>query len=153
MTPADRQLIEARAERSLRRGELSEAFSLFRELVAAFPDDEPLKNRVRELEGSLQPAELMSAKANFKAEPEATPRSATEQAEHLASAGDYAGAIAAYRRLLTARPDNELVKERLHELFTLAQAAAPSASAPTRHREAVLGELLSRIDARRRSSG
>ncbi len=151
MTPADRQLIESRAERCLRRGELSEAFSLFRELIAAFPADEVLKRRVSELEGSLQPAELMNAKANFKAEPEHAPRSVTEQAEHLAASGDYAGAIAAYRRLLSSRPDNELVKERLQELFTLAQAAAPHATAPTRHREAVLGELLSRIDARRRS--
>lgn len=152
MTPADRQALESRAERSLRRGELSEAFRLFRELVAAFPDDEALKNRVQELEGSLQPAELMNAKANFRAEPTGVPRSATEHAEHLAANGDYSGAIAAYRKLLSARPDNELVKERLQELFTLAQAASTTASAPTRHREAVLGELLSRIDARRRSS-
>lgn len=151
MTPADRQLVESRAERCLRRGELSEAFSLFKELIAAFPEDDALARRVAELEGSLQPAELMSSKANFRAEPRQAPRNATEEAERLAEAGDYAGAISAYRKLLTDRPDNELVKERLQELFTLAQAAAPRPSAPTRHREAVLGEILSRIGARKRS--
>lgn len=151
MSPADRQALEARADRCLRRGELSEAFALYRELTAAFPGDAALRARVQELEGSLQPAELMSAKANFRAEPADAPRSETEQAEQLAAAGDYAGAIAAYRRLLTARPDNELVRERLHELFTLARAAAPRPSAPTARREAVLGELLSRIGARKRS--
>jgi tetratricopeptide (TPR) repeat protein len=150
MSPADRQALEARAERCLRRGELSEAFTLFRELVTRFPDDAALAERLSQLEGSLQPAELLSAKANFRAEPEGAPRSDTEQAERLAAAGDYAGAIAAYRRLLTARPDNELVRERLAELFTLARAAAPRPSAPTANREAVLGELLSRIGARRR---
>jgi len=152
MSPADRQAIESRAERCLRRGELSEAFALFRELVAAFPDDAPLRRRVEELEGSLQPAELMSAKANFRAEPEGAPRSATEEAERLAAAGDYAGAIGAYRKLLSMRPDNELVKERLDELFDLARASSsPRPSAPGRSREAVLGDLLSRIGARRRS--
>lgn len=151
MTPADRHTLEARAERCLRRGELSEAFSLYRELAAAFPEDGTLKNRIAELEESLQPAELMNAKSNFKAEPEGAPRSATEEAERLASVGDYGGAIAGYRKLLSARPDNDLVKERLQELFTLAQASAPRPSAPTRHREAVLGEILSRIGARKRS--
>lgn len=135
----------------MRRGELSEAFSLFKQLIAAFPDDEPLRRRVTELEQSLQPAELLSAKANFRAEPQQAPRTATEQAERLAESGDYAGAVAAYRRLLAERPESDLVKERLEELYVLAQAAAPRPSAPTARREAVLGELLSRIDARRRS--
>ncbi|MDX2014241.1 MAG: tetratricopeptide repeat protein [Myxococcaceae bacterium] len=151
MSLVDRQALEARAERSLRRGELSEAFSLYRQLVAAFPADAALKERLGQLEASIQPAELMSPKANFRAEPDDAPRSETEQAERLAAAGDYAGAISAYRRLLTARPDNELVRERLSELFTLARAAAPRPSAPTANREAVLGELLSRIGARKRA--
>lgn len=152
MSPADRETLETRAERSLRRGELSEAFALYRELVAAFPEDQALRRRVSELEASLQPAELLSAKANFAPEAEGPPRSATEDAERMAAAGDYAGAIAAYRRLLTGRPDNELVKERLTELFDLARAAGlPRPSAPGRSREALLGEFLSRIDARRRS--
>ncbi|MCA3011309.1 MAG: tetratricopeptide repeat protein [Myxococcaceae bacterium] len=151
MPPTDRQAIEAKAERCLRRGELSEAFSLFRKLAAAFPHDAALARRLSELEESLQPAELTSSKANFRAEPVDLPRSDTEHAEHLAAAGDYAGAIVAYRRLLAARPDNELVRERLAELFTLARAAAPRPSAPTATREAVLGELLSRIGARKRA--
>jgi tetratricopeptide (TPR) repeat protein len=150
VTPDDRHALEQRAERSLRRGELSEAFSIFKQLIAAFPGDEGLLRRVSELEGALQPAELLNAKANFRAEPQQAPRTATEHAERLADAGDYAGAISAYRRLLTERPDNDLVKERLQELFVLAQAAAPKPSAPTARREAVLGELLSRIDARKR---
>ncbi|MDP3232646.1 MAG: tetratricopeptide repeat protein [Myxococcales bacterium] len=152
MSPADRQAHETRAERCLRRGELSEAFALFRDLVAAFPDDAALRRRVDELEGSLQPAELMSAKANFRAEPEGAPRSATEEAERLAAAGDYGGAIASYRKLLTERPDNELVKERLTELFDLARASSsPRPSAPAHRREAMLGDILSRIGARRRT--
>ncbi|MDP1915198.1 MAG: tetratricopeptide repeat protein [Myxococcales bacterium] len=152
MSPADRQAHESRAERCLRRGELSEAFALFRQLVAAFPDDGALRRRVDELEGSLQPAELMSSKANFRAEPEGAPRSATEEAERLAAAGDYGGAIAAYRKLLTERPDNELVKERMNELFDLARASSsPRASAPAHRREAMLGDILSRIGARRRT--
>jgi tetratricopeptide (TPR) repeat protein len=151
MTPADRQTLESRAERCLRRGELSEAFTLFRELVAAFPNDGVLRHRVEELEGALQPAELMSAKANFRSEPESTSLSATEEAERLASAGDYGGAIAAYRRLLSQRPDNELVKERMNELFDLARASStPRQSAPSHRREAMLGDILSRISARRR---
>lgn len=152
MTPADRHSLETRAERCLRRGELSEAFSLFRELVAAFPDDAALRSRLTELEGSLQPAELLNPRSNFRPEPEAAPRSPTEDAERRAAQGDYPGAIAAYRQILEAKPDNELVRERLAELFTLAQAAAPRPSAPTRHREAVLGELLSRIGARKREA-
>jgi tetratricopeptide (TPR) repeat protein len=152
MSPGDRQALESRAERCLRRGELSEAFALFRELVAVFPDDTALRRRVEELEGTLQPAELMSAKANFRAEPEGAPRSATEEAERLAAAGDYGGAIAAYRRLLTERPDNELVKERMNELFDLARASSGrSASTLAHRREAMLGDLLSRIGARRRT--
>lgn len=150
MSPDERTTLEARAERCVRRGELSEAFRLFRELAAAFPDDQALAQHITEVEGSLQAGELMSARANFKAEPTGAPVSATEHAEQLAAAGDYAGAIAGYRKLLTERPDNELVKERVDELYALARAAAPRPSAPTRHREAVLGELLSRIDARRR---
>lgn len=157
MTPAppvapDRQALESRAERCLRRGELSEAFALFRELVASYPHDAALRRRVEELEGSLQPAELMSAKANFRAEPEGAPRSATEEAERLAAAGDYGGAIGAYRKMLAQRPDNELVKERLNELFDLARASSsPRPSAPGHRREAMLGDILSRIGARRRT--
>lgn len=148
MSPDERTTLEARAERCLRRGELTEAFGIFRQLTTAFPDDDALQRHVADLEGSLQPAELMNSRANFKTDRDA--QSPTEKAEQLAAAGDYAGAIAAYRKLLTERPDNELVKERLAELFTLARAAAPRPSAPTRHREAVLGELLSRIGARKK---
>ncbi|MBL9039175.1 MAG: hypothetical protein JNG84_11705 [Archangium sp.] len=149
MTDTERSEIEAQAERALRRGELSHAFTLFRQLTAAFPDDAALRTRVDELEGSLQPAELMSAKANFRAEPSGPPTSAVDDAEQRAARGDYAGAIAVYRRLLTERPDSQLLRERLSELFQLAQAR-PSAPRP-RTREAMLSELLDRVGSRKRS--
>ena len=149
MTPEERQSIEARADRALRRGELSEAFRLFQQLKGAFPDDAALQTRIALLQETLQPAELLSPKANFRAEPAGAPQSPMDEAEVRAARGDYAGAIALYRTLLAARPDSELIKERLAELFGLVQAQAPR-RAP-HQREAVLAELLSRISTRKRS--
>jgi tetratricopeptide (TPR) repeat protein len=151
MTPDDRKSVEGRADRALRRGELSEAFALFQELERAFPDDLALRAKIANLKESLQPAELFNAKSNFKAEPTVAPSSETEAAERLAATGDSAGAISIYRRLLAERPDNELIRDRLAELFTHARASAPRPPRPEHRREAVLGDLLSRIGARRRT--
>lgn len=140
--------METRAERSLRRGELSEAFRLFRQLANAFPQDQALAQRIRDLEESLQPSELLSPRANFRAEGSDAPQSPMDQAEALAAKGDFAGAIALYRTLLAQRPDSELIRERLAELFGLVQAQAPRRS--PFQRESLLADLLSRIAARRR---
>ncbi len=150
MTPEDRKSVEGRADRALRRGELSEAFALFQELEQAFPDDAGLRAKITNLKESLQPAELFNTRSNFKAEPAVAPTSESEAAERLVASGDYAGAIATYRRLLVDRPDNELIRDRLAELFTHARAV-PRPSRPEQRREAVLGDLLSRIGARRRT--
>ena len=58
MTDDERDTLEAKAERALRRGELSEAFALFSKLIAAFPEDTALAQRVAELRENLQPLEL-----------------------------------------------------------------------------------------------
>ena len=153
MSPLEREAIEAKAERALRRGELSEAFGLYKQLTAAFPSDQSLARRVVELQENLQPAELMNPKSNFRSESTAgAPSSPVDAAEVCASKGDYRGAISIYRTLLAERPDSELLRERMAELFELAQAgqAPPKQVAQTKPLDAVLADLLSRISDRKR---
>lgn len=150
MTPEERKTLEAQAERHLRRGELSEAFEQFQHLSRAFPADVALAARITQLKESLQPAELMNPRSNFHSEPaDAATATPVDQAEALATRGDYAGAIGLYRRLLGERPDSELIRERLAELFRLAQAQAPRRPSP-QAREHLLAELLARISSRKR---
>ncbi|MFZ5442847.1 MAG: hypothetical protein ACOZQL_22770 [Myxococcota bacterium] len=148
MTPVERAALESQVERHLRRGELSDAWRALQQLVAAFPDDDALAARLAQLEESLDPLERRRA-AVAKAEPSGTHKTPMHQAEALAAAGRYAEAIGIYRQLLAERPDWELVKERLAELFQLARVAHP-ARAPV-NREAVLEHLLERISTRKRS--
>lgn len=153
MSPLEREALEAKAERSLRRGELSEAFTIYRQLAKAFPSDESLTRKIVELQENLQPAELMNPKSNFRSESTAgTPTSPTDAAEQCASRGDYSGAITIYRRLAAERPDSELIRERLTELFQLAQAGRtpPDSTGTKKPLDAVLNDLLSRIGDRRR---
>ncbi|MBF5040993.1 tetratricopeptide repeat protein [Aggregicoccus sp. 17bor-14] len=155
MTPDVRAETESRAERALRRGDLSEAVSLYESLVAAFPADAALAGRLAQLRESLQPMELQSPKASFR-EPAGharRPSTPAQEGERLFALGDYAGAAAAYRRALAERPDSELLKERLLELFRLAQAApkhSPTDQALPREPAAKLEALLDRLAARRR---
>ncbi len=149
MTPEERRALEQRADRATRRGELAEAFSALKQLAAAWPDDAGLQQRLAEFQASLQPAELMSAKAHFAAEPSA-PQSEADRAERLAAQGNYRDAIAIYRQLIAQRPDADLLKERLAELFQLAQVTArPSAPQPV-DRATALNDMLERITSRRR---
>lgn len=148
MTPEQRQTLEAQAERHLRRGELSEAFEQFREVARAFPDDEHLRARITQLQENLQPAELMNPRSNFHSEP-AQGDTPADRAEAMAARGDYGGAIGLYRKVLAERPDSQLVRERIEELFRLVQAQAPRRPTP-QAREHFLQELLQRITARRR---
>ncbi len=126
MTPDTRAEIESRADRCLRRGEIAEAVSLLEGLVAEFPEDEGLAARLGRVRESLQPMELHHPKA--RTEPTnavRAPLSPEQEGERLFASGDYVGAAAAYRRALKDRPDNELLQERLVEIFQLAQSVAP----------------------------
>jgi tetratricopeptide (TPR) repeat protein len=155
MTPDVRAETESRAERALRRGDLADAVSLYESLVAAFPGDAGLANKLAQLRDSLQPMELHSPKASFRESGSAAQRPSTpaQEGERLFALGDYVGAAAAYRRALAERPDSELLKERLLELFRLAQAApkhSPTDQALPREPTARLEALLDRLAARRR---
>ncbi|XXF74993.1 tetratricopeptide repeat protein [Myxococcaceae bacterium GXIMD 01537] len=155
MTPAARAELEARAERCLRRGELDEALAHFETLVREFPEDAALTARLVQLRDTLQPLELQNVKARFLAEHAPLgPASPMQEGERLFSLGDYAGAAAAYRRALQERPDNQLIQERLVELFQLARNA-PRAASPTDKALPLeplprLNALLDRVAARRR---
>lgn len=159
MTPAERTELETRADRCVRRGELSEALALYRSLCAAFPDEASLRQRLRNVEESLQPAELLSAKSNFAPEPTHAPASGhkkvgpEQEGERLFALGDFTGAMAAYRRALKEKPDSELISERLEELYRLARSAprhSPTDSALPRDPQKLLSALLDRIASRRR---
>ena len=152
MSPLEREALEAKAERSLRRGELSEAFGIYRQLTQAFPHDQSLKRRIDEIQENLQPAELMNPKSNFRSEsPTTSASSPFDQAEAAATKGDYKGAISIYRKLMAERPDSELVRERLAELFQLAQAGrSPPAAGGQKPLDAVFADLLARIQDRRK---
>lgn len=155
MTPEEQTAAEARAARCLRRGELSEAIRLYEELASACPSDASLAAKLAALRDSVQPAELQAAKARLDG-PSARPLeplTPEEEAERLLALGDYPGAIAAYRRALAQRPSSELIRERLAELFRIAQASpphSPTDSELPRERGALLRALLDRISARRR---
>jgi tetratricopeptide (TPR) repeat protein len=157
MGPEERQDAEVRAERALRRGELSSAIGLYESIAAAYPGDPAIAAKLARVREHLQPAELTAAKAP-RAEaplPVALGASSPEQeGERLDALGDYPGAIAAYRRALQERPDNELVQERLAELFRLVRAT-PQAPSPTDaplpgDRDGMLRALIDRISSRRR---
>lgn len=155
MTSEERAELEARAERAKRRGEMSEALAALEQVSAAFPDDSALAARLEQLRGSLQPMELQSAKTRFEPGGGQTGKPATpeQEGERLFALGDYAGAAGAYRRALAAKPDSELIRERLFELFRLAQAAprhSPTDAALPKSKDKLLEALLDRIAARRK---
>lgn len=156
MTHEERAELESRADRCVRRGDLSEAVSLYGSLTQAFPDDEALQRKLETVRASLQPAELMNAKARAVADPPSLstrPLSPEQEGERLFALGDFAGATAAYRRALKENPESALVRERLEELYHLARAAPPSSptdSALPPDPTAMLQALLDRISARKR---
>ncbi len=158
MTQDERDTLEAKADRAMRRGELAAALALLQQLSTAFPADAAVAEKLRNLKDNLQPSELTSAKSRFAPEPTAPQGSSPlDEAERLAARGDFAGAIAGYRKALAARPDSELLKERLAELFKMMQAQAPRRPAPVpvpvpvvKSPELALSELLDRIAERRK---
>jgi hypothetical protein len=146
MTIQERTEVESRADRSLRRGDLSEALVLYRALSAAFPLDETLSRRLEQLDESLQPAELFNPKSRAASEPGGPGQSGPEQeGERLFALGDYMGAMSAYRRALEEKPGSDLIRERLVEIYGLARSAEPPADIG-----ALLVALLDRIASRRR---
>lgn len=147
MSPEDRATAETQLERHVRRGELSEAWSVLERLASAFPEETTFSERLAQVEQGLDPAERRRV-AMTRVEPTGKHKTPMHEAEALAAAGRYKEAIGIYRRLLEQRPDWELVKERLAELFQLAQVAAPHRQ-PV-NRENLLEHLLDRITARRR---
>lgn len=174
MTPDELAEKEALAERFVRRGELLKALTLFRQVAAAQPGRQDLAQRMRELAESMDPAELRAASGPVPVATEAPTATPEEEGERLFQLGDYAGAAAAYRKALEAKPSSTLIRERLVELFQLAQAqngrpatartpasvappAPPSAppagaqaGATPGDPQALLRSLLDRISERRR---
>ncbi len=160
MTLEARAEMQARAERALRRGELAEAVSLYETLVRECPSDEALSQRLAQLRESLQPMELQALQRASAAPREERltlgPSSPIQEGERLFALGDYAGAAAAYRRALQQRPDNELIQERLLELFQLARVTSgrsPTDRALPKETEPLLQALLDRLAARKRRKG
>jgi len=155
MTPEGRAEFEARAERCVRRGEFAEAVALYDSLLRAFPGDAALSRKLANVQENLQPNELTSARLprTDSLPLELPPTGPEQEGERLFSLGDYGGAAAAYRRALAERPESELVRERLEELYRLARASprnSPTDSALPKGREPLLRALLDRISARRR---
>lgn len=137
----------------MRRGEWSEALALFESIARAFPDDTAAQHRLAQVRESVAPEELARPVVRA-APPEIHGSSPEAEGERLFAIGDYAGAAAAYRRALRDKPHSELIRERLVELFQLAQVSAPRSS-PTdaalpKDPEDRLRALLDRIASRKR---
>ncbi len=147
MRPDERRALEQQVERLVRWGELPAAAAVLRRLVEAFPDELLLVERLADVEATLEPGER--ALHASPPRPTGEHQGPLHRAEALASEGRYAEAVALYRTLLDATPDAPLLKERLAELFALAQVAEPH-RAPV-NRANLLEHLLDRIGARRRS--
>jgi len=119
--------LEQRAERAVRRGELLAALELFETLLADQPEDERVRQRMESVRALLQPSELVNRR---RAEPEeavgpaAELLSDAEQGELHASSGRFREATASYERAVAKNPRNELLRERLEELRSLAPPEA-----------------------------
>ena len=162
MTADERAETESRADRSKRRGELAQALAGYRSILTAFPDDAAVQRKLSELQDSIDPAELRQDTAAIAdAAPQGPAQTVEQEGERLFALGDYPGALGAYRRAVAARPDNEMLKERLGEIFRLAQAAPGANTRSTRPGPGAAPSpvdtagryraLLERIAARRRT--
>jgi tetratricopeptide (TPR) repeat protein len=145
----------SKADRAVRRGEMSEAVRLYEDALKQNPSDAALATKLDHLRASLQPSELMSGKIPVPEQsgPHLVPMTPEQEGERLFGLGDYAGAAAAYRRALRDKPDSELIKERLFELYRLAQTAprhSPTDKALPKEKDALLKALLDRISARKK---
>lgn len=145
MNSGERAQLEAQTERHLRRGELSEAWATLSRLAEAFP--QAYAARLQQLEESLEPAEWRRV-TQQRGAPSGVMKTPSQYAESLVAEGHFTEAMELYRALLDENPDQELVKERLSELYQLARVATPSR--PPVDRTATLEHLLERISSRRR---
>ena len=146
MTPEDRAQLEAAIDRHLRRGELSEAWAALSKLSDAFPGDAASAARIKHLEESLEPSEWR--KMTMARVDRSALKTPMHLAEEAAAQGRFTEALELYPALLDLNPHQELIKERLAELYQLARVAAPKK--PGVDRLGVLEHLLERISSRRR---
>ncbi len=119
--------LEQRAERAVRRGDLLAALDLFERLSGERPEDERIRGRIESVRSLLQPSELVHrrrAEPQGDAAPEDAALTDAELGELHAANGRYPQAVQAYRRAVAAHPGNELLRERLAELFRLAPGGA-----------------------------
>ncbi|MFT3708299.1 MAG: hypothetical protein QM817_11655 [Archangium sp.] len=151
MTPDERAALEQQIDRHVKRGEMGDAFAKVQKLADQFPDDIAIAGRLVELENSLEPSERRSFAAK-RHESTGAHKSPVSQAEALAASGKYAEAITIYRQLLASRPEWDLVKERLAELFQLAQVATPARPSSESQKTSALEQLLDRINQRKRTT-
>ncbi len=156
--PATQELV-SQADRARRRGEMSEAVRLYEQALAQDPGDEVVQRKLANVRENLQPSELAAlqlARATASAAeppPPLKPMTPEQEGERLFALGDFGGAAAAYRRALRDKPDSELIRERLVELFQLAQAAPRNSStdqALPKDPTLKLQALLDRISARKK---
>lgn len=148
VTPEERAQLEAATERHLRRGELSEAWAALTKLSDAFPGDAAVAERIKHLEDSLEPSEWRKMTMTRPTTADAM-KSPMHYAESLAAQGRYTEALELYRALLDENPHQELIKERLSELYQLARVASPKKQGVDRL--GMLEHLLERISSRRRA--
>jgi tetratricopeptide (TPR) repeat protein len=151
MTNEERAALEHQIERHVKRGEMGDAYAKVQQLAEAFPDDIAIAGKLIELENSLEPSERRVFAAR-RHESTGAHKSPVSQAEALAASGRYAEAITIYRALLASRPEWDLVKERLAELFQLAQVATPARPSTESQKTSVLEHLLDRINQRKRTT-
>lgn len=160
MTPHERKELEAMADRARRRGELNEAVALYAEIADEYPLDDLLQAKLKSLEDSLEPTEELTIFTATALEDDQREAQPLVEAERFASRGDFTEALAIYRRVLMAQPDNALVRERLAELFELALTEAPIITATVVVEDEpvtaappaeLLAGLLTRIASRRRA--
>jgi tetratricopeptide (TPR) repeat protein len=145
---------QADAERAVRRGELKEALSILRQMLAESPGDAQVQVRIAAIESLVQPRELSEARA-VPVAPSidfTRPPTLEQTAEMLLERGDVAGAIATYQRVLKDRPDHELARERCRELEDLHAVIPRSPAVPTlpESKPELFEALLARIAARRK---
>jgi tetratricopeptide (TPR) repeat protein len=148
MSPEQRAEIESRADRHLRRGELSQAVTGFQAILAAFPQDIGIRRKLVQIAESLDPVDLRLPETSSPAG--SAPTSAELEAERLLDQGDHRGALAAYRRAIDERPDDERLKQCLAELFEKVRGA-PAAPRRTAGPDQLLRELLERIAGRKKA--
>ncbi|MDQ3265978.1 MAG: tetratricopeptide repeat protein [Myxococcota bacterium] len=160
MSAPEIQELVSQADRARRRGEMSEAVRLYEQVLAQDPGDEAVQRKLANVRENLQPSELAAlqlaratAASTEPSAPQLRPMTPEQEGERLFALGDFAGAAAAYRRALRDKPDSELIRERLVELFQLAQAAPRNSTtdqALPRDPTQKLQALLDRISARKK---